>query len=1189
MVPGFDPQFNAITGLNGSGKSNILDSICFVLGITNLTQVRAGNLQELVYKQGQAGVSKASVSITFNNSDRANSPVGYEHCDTITVTRQVVIGGRNKYLINGSTAQPSRVQNLFHSVQLNVNNPHFLIMQGRITKVLNMKPHEILGMLEEAGGTRMYETKKEGALKTLTKKEAKVAEIDKVLEEEIMPALEKLRKERAAYMEWSSQNATLERLRRFCAAYQFVQAEREQEACAEGIEENQRLLESLRREAEDYQGVAADKDDDVERLASERAAQMGDDIKALSEKEAKLSKELVKLTTAYTNQQSNAAAEHKAVEAACADVPLAEAAIEEARQIAASAEERAEEASKEATRVQQAAESVEAERTGMVADAASGTQRTLGEALAEAKAAAKGADSEAKQLETKAKHLEKEVAAKSKAIDKMSAAKNKAAKERDAVAKAITDAKTKLQSIGYDAEAAAKLFEETGANKAAVRELSMKCQKIKAGLQRLDFKFSAPEKNFDMSRVKGMVAKLVQVKDTAASTALEVIAGAKLFNVVVDSDKTGKALLAKGQLKHRVTLIPLNKIDGNAASAAQQAAAKQLSGGKANLSLDLVGYDAEVEAAIRYVFGKSFVCRDSATAQKVAFAPNVRAVCVTLEGDVFNPSGTLTGGSRSNQGGTLAALHALATTEDELAAVQARLDENVAADKANAKAKAASKDALRALEVAEHKASLMAEREKNSELGQLAEARDALAAEAEAARVAAGEARDAAQEAAARAKELEAQHKEFEKGAKADDASHKKKVKAARDAASKAATAAKKAATDAQKKRLAVDAAVEQLTAAEENVGKAQAAAEAADVDLATAEGEVARVTGEYEVVRGALDERKERAAACDSAIAAAKKEANAARKRVEKAKLETKKAERKAEKLVREANDGAGAAEALLKANPWLESERSLFGKPGTEYDFEAEDPEEALDQLEAAQEKLKSLGKNVNRKVMAMFDKAESEYRDLSEKKAILLNDKAKIMGAITELDEKKKKALYTTWQKVTKDFGSIFSTLLPGTTAKLDEPEDGDYTDGLEVKVAFGGVWKQSLTELSGGQRSLLALSLILALLLFKPAPVYILDEVDAALDLNHTQNIGRMIKAHFPHSQFIVVSLKEGMFSNANVIYRTRFIEGVSTVTRTVPEGSGAAEGVSKGKGGKGKAAAVDAAGLKENTRPAGRAR
>lgn len=76
---------------------------------------------------------------------------------------------------------------------------------------------------------------------------------------------------------------------------------------------------------------------------------------------------------------------------------------------------------------------------------------------------------------------------------------------------------------------------------------------------------------------------------------------------------------------------------------------------------------------------------------------------------------------------------------------------------------------------------------------------------------------------------------------------------------------------------------------------------------------------------------------------------------------------------------------------------------------------------------------------------------------------------------------------------DFGSIFSTLLPGTTAKLEPPEGCSFLDGLEVRVAFGGVWKQSLSELSGGQRSLLALSLILALLLFKPAPLYILDEV------------------------------------------------------------------------------------------------
>jgi structural maintenance of chromosome 2 len=174
VISGWDPQFNAITGLNGSGKSNILDAICFVLGISNLSQVRASNLQDLVYKQGQAGVTKATVSIVFSNNDVKQSPIGYEACETITVTRQVnrrelkstgaaaavlvvarvlaavpppestprrpaarpvrpgpqvVIGGRNKYLINGKNVQQGAVQNLFHSVQLNVNNPHFLIMQ----------------------------------------------------------------------------------------------------------------------------------------------------------------------------------------------------------------------------------------------------------------------------------------------------------------------------------------------------------------------------------------------------------------------------------------------------------------------------------------------------------------------------------------------------------------------------------------------------------------------------------------------------------------------------------------------------------------------------------------------------------------------------------------------------------------------------------------------------------------------------------------------------------------------------------------------------------------------------------------------------------------------------------------------------------------------------------------------------
>ena len=96
-----------------------------------------------MYKNGQAGVTKATVTVTFDNHDRTHSPRGYEQYEEVAITRQVVIGGKNKYLINGSNIQNKRVQDFFRSVSLNVNNPHFLIMQGRITKVLNMKPPEV--------------------------------------------------------------------------------------------------------------------------------------------------------------------------------------------------------------------------------------------------------------------------------------------------------------------------------------------------------------------------------------------------------------------------------------------------------------------------------------------------------------------------------------------------------------------------------------------------------------------------------------------------------------------------------------------------------------------------------------------------------------------------------------------------------------------------------------------------------------------------------------------------------------------------------------------------------------------------------------------------------------------------------------------------------------------------------------
>lgn len=341
---------------------------------------------------------------------------------------------------------------------------------------------------------------------------------------------------------------------------------------------------------------------------------------------------------------------------------------------------------------------------------------------------------------------------------------------------------------------------------------------------------------------------------------------------------------------------------------------------------------------------------------------------------------------------------------------------------------------------------------------------------------------------------------------------------------------------------------------AKESVGVAQKALDAAKEEEASFEMKAGKLRAVWEDAKAALDELEAKLKTCSQELGALSKEKAKLIKKAESAEIEGKKMSIKIQKFHTEKGKAEKYLKSMVNKHAWIETEKDAFGVVGGDYDFEETDPEKMSNHLKELQSEQASLAKKINKKVMGMIEKAEGEYTELLRKRKVVENDKKKIQTVIENLDVKKKFELERTWKKVNKDFGSIFSTLLPGTMAKLEAPEGSEVWEGLEVKVAFGDIWKESLSELSGGQRSLIALSLILSLLLYKPAPMYILDEVDAALDLSHTQNIGNMLKTHFSQSQFIVVSLKEGMFNNANVIFRTKFVDGVSTVSRTI--GSGA---------------------------------
>lgn len=157
-----------------------------------------------------------------------------------------------------------------------------------------------------------------------------------------------------------------------------------------------------------------------------------------------------------------------------------------------------------------------------------------------------------------------------------------------------------------------------------------------------------------------------------------------------------------------------------------------------------------------------------------------------------------------------------------------------------------------------------------------------------------------------------------------------------------------------------------------------------------------------------------------------------------------------------------------MEKEHDWIASEKNSFGRSGTPYDFKGHNIAECKSSLKNLTERFQGMKKKINPKVMNMIDSVEKKEVSLKNMMKTVIRDKKKIEETIDSLDEYKKEALQKTWSKVNGDFGQIFCDLLPGSFAKLDPLEGKSISEGLEVKVCLGKVWKQSLNELSGGQR-------------------------------------------------------------------------------------------------------------------------
>lgn len=985
-----------------------------------------------------------------------------------------MLGGTSKYLINGHRAQQQTVQNLFQSVQLNINNPNFLIMQGRITKVLNMKAVEILAMIEEAAGTRMFEDRRDKAFKTMAKKDMKLQEISELLRDEIEPKLEKLRTEKRAFLDFQQTQNDLERLTRVVVAHDYVRCQEKLEQSASDLEAKKQRQKDLEQSATRLASEISHLEEDVERIKAQRDKELrkGGKAQALEDAVKKHSNELVRLATVMDLKNTSKAEEQERRAACEKSVAELEATLKEKtktyEKIKAKYDTAKEDLEKQTAEAESKEELLQTLQTGVASK--EGQENGYQGQLQDARNRATAAVTEQEQAKIKISHLEKRIKEEEPRAKKAKEQNAGLLKDLDGLRSQAQKLEKELGKLGFQPGTEEEMYKQESSLQQTVRNLRQEADALKRKVANIDFNYSDPVPNFDRSKVKGLVAQLFTLGEehTRAGTALEICAGGRLYNVVVDSEVTGTQLLQGGKLRKRVTIIPLNKIAAFKASAQTIATAQKIAPGKVDLALSLVGYDEEVSAAMEYVFGNTLVCADADTAKKVTFDPNVRMRSITLEGDAYDPSGTLSGGSSPNSSGVLVTLQKLNDITRQLGEAESSLNELQAKISKEKSKLDQARNIKQELDLKAHEIKLATEQISGNSSSSIIQEVENMKEAITQLKTDAGEAKKRQAEANSDAKRIEKDMKDFDNNKDGKLVELQASLDKLRASLNKMVAANKTIQKELQNAQLDSEQVSGDLAAAREQLQEIDLAIKAQLEEIEDLKRQQAKLKETHDTAQAQLDDERTKLHVFDDELRALEETTRSKNARVTEEGLEMQRLGHQVEKFHKEQQTAVQTVAKMEKQHEWIADAKEQFGRAGTPYDFKGQNIGECRSTLHNLTERSQGMRKKINPKVMNMIDSVEKKEVALKHMMKTVIRDKRKIEETIVSLDDYKKKALQETWEKVNGDFGQIFNELLPGSFAKLDPPEGKTISEGLEVKVCLGKVWKQSLTELSGGQR-------------------------------------------------------------------------------------------------------------------------
>lgn len=1151
----FNKGITAVVGPNGSGKSNISDAVRWVLGEQSTKTLRGSKMEDVIFSGTDVRKAKgfAEVTLRLDNTDRSLN----KDSDEVSVTRRYYRSGDSEYLVNGESARLRDVNELFMDTGLG-RDGYSIVGQGKIADMVSPKASERRDMLEEAAGISHFRYRRGDAIKRLAQAEENLIRLRDILSElESRVGPLKAQSEKAQkFIVLAGERKNLEIGIWLNTIDKTGEKMRDQEHKIE-------IAEASHKEAQDELskiGEMIDKAADGTRDINIKLEEIRNSASGFEEKLSDIDSQIkVAENSILHNNETierinrDKAAENETEQNIDAAVSAARECIQKAEEQIADATRQMDELSK-----QEETYRLSSSEFSDRAAALSGEISALSVRLADCRVTAETANSSIEEIRSRISAIDESMGTRKDDYDALLKRKADAEAELKEIQDEIVSVKNAID--GYTLR-----FENRGKKADSVKlAIDEKQRELHKGQDRVRL-LEDLEKNMEgyfgavkavmkesgrgaLRGIYGPVSQLITVKDKY-SAAIETALGAAVQNIVVDNETDAKR--AMGFLKERragrATFLPITAIKGRVLS--EQGLDDQY--GFVSIASDLVSYDNKYSEIIRWLLGRTAVAEDIDSAIAIAKKYSYRFRIVTLDGQVINAGGSMTGGSRVQNAGILSRGNEIERLKGSLSSMQKELDGMLSdykllsedASAAKAELEGAEGDLLRAKEEnirREGELKLASDKlaSVSSGVKELLEEKETLEKRIES--VSSG-----AEAARSQIDELKETLENKEKELESITGDSKTLQKNREEVASKAAEI-----------RLRIVSLQKDVEANTDEITRLKNRKTGHLDRLSELDEEIREIEEKNDELRALT----ERLSADEKALKAnhgdAQNQINeliSQRDELEKQANDLRLHERaKSEERERLSGDIARLEERkIAMRNEYdnltskLYDEYQLTRREAAALEIEIDDYSLAAKRLAELKSQIRALG-SVNVSAIEEYKEVSERYEFLSGQINDVETSRAELNKMIDDLTGKMAEQFREQFNRINSCFGQTFIELFGGGKAELRLEDERDVLGSdIEIKVQPPGKNVQNINLLSGGEKGLSAIALLFAILKVTPAPFCIFDEVEAALDDVNVSRYAQYVRRMTKNTQFILITHRRGTMEEADVLYGVTMQEkGVS---------------------------------------------